>query len=244
MTGTVIVLWSVPRSRSTAFFRMMLQRGDHIAVHEPFSTLAEHGAADVGGRIAHDEAGVVAALRELADRAPVFVKDTTDARYPAVLADEAFLGGLARSAFLIRRPAETIPSYYAVNPRVRSEQIGFTHLRELFERVRSLTGTTPPVIDAEDLVAAPETTVARFCALLGLRFLPEAMTWPAGDRPEWQATRRWHADVARSTALTRRPPSHAVDLDAVPHLAGYLAHHEPVYRELRRHRIRPAGERL
>ncbi|MER7004164.1 hypothetical protein ABT297_14140 [Dactylosporangium sp. NPDC000555] len=243
MTGSVIMLWSVPRSRSTAFFRMMLQRGDHVCVHEPFSTLAEHGAVDVAGRIAHDEAGVIAALRELAERAPVFVKDTTDARYPMVLADDAFLGGLARNAFLIRRPAETIPSYFAVNPEVRQEQIGFTHLWELFDRVRELTGATPPVFDSEDLVAAPRATVERFCALFGLPFLPEAMTWPAGDRPEWQATRRWHADVARSTTLARRPAGHDVGLDAAPQLAAYLAHHEPVYRHLHRHRIQPTGAR-
>ena len=32
----VLVLWAVPRSTSTAFERMMSQRGDHTCVHEPF----------------------------------------------------------------------------------------------------------------------------------------------------------------------------------------------------------------
>ena len=32
----ILVLWAVPRSTSTAFERMMSQRGDHNCVHEPF----------------------------------------------------------------------------------------------------------------------------------------------------------------------------------------------------------------
>ena len=32
----ILALWAVPRSTSTAFERMMRQRGDHDCVHEPF----------------------------------------------------------------------------------------------------------------------------------------------------------------------------------------------------------------
>jgi hypothetical protein len=45
----LLMLWSAPRSRSTAFFRMMAERGDFMMVHEPFSYLAEFGYADVAG---------------------------------------------------------------------------------------------------------------------------------------------------------------------------------------------------
>jgi len=43
------MLWGTPRSRSTAFFRMMAERGDFTVVHEPFSYLAEFGYTDVAG---------------------------------------------------------------------------------------------------------------------------------------------------------------------------------------------------
>jgi hypothetical protein len=43
-----LMLWRVPRSRSTAFFRMMAERGDFTVVHEPFSYLVMHGHTDVG----------------------------------------------------------------------------------------------------------------------------------------------------------------------------------------------------
>jgi hypothetical protein len=45
----LLMLWGTPRSRSTAFFRMMAERGDFTVVHEPFSYLAEFGYADVAG---------------------------------------------------------------------------------------------------------------------------------------------------------------------------------------------------
>jgi hypothetical protein len=38
-----LMLWSAPRSRSTAFFRTMAERGDFTAVHEPFSYLVMYG---------------------------------------------------------------------------------------------------------------------------------------------------------------------------------------------------------
>jgi len=35
--NTIIALWSIPRSLSTAFERLMMQRGDFKVFHEPFS---------------------------------------------------------------------------------------------------------------------------------------------------------------------------------------------------------------
>ncbi len=37
MVNRIIALWAAPRSVSTAFERMMMERGDHAVVHEPFS---------------------------------------------------------------------------------------------------------------------------------------------------------------------------------------------------------------
>jgi hypothetical protein len=39
----VLALWSAPRARSTAFFRSMLERGDLLALHEPFEGLMYFG---------------------------------------------------------------------------------------------------------------------------------------------------------------------------------------------------------
>jgi hypothetical protein len=34
---TIVPLWSIPRSVSTGFERMMMERGDFKVIHEPFS---------------------------------------------------------------------------------------------------------------------------------------------------------------------------------------------------------------
>ena len=44
----ILMLWSAPRSRSTAFYRMMIERGDVTGVHEPFSPVEVFGTADIG----------------------------------------------------------------------------------------------------------------------------------------------------------------------------------------------------
>lgn len=58
---------------------------------------------------------------------PVFLKKTTDHRYPEVLADRRFLA-MVHHVFLIRRPAEIVASYYALWPDMRIEEVGLRAL--------------------------------------------------------------------------------------------------------------------
>jgi hypothetical protein len=74
-----LMLWSAPRSRSTAFFRMMAERGDFTVVHEPFSYLVMYGHTDVGGTRVRSGPDLIRALLELPGQ--VFVKETTGVRY-------------------------------------------------------------------------------------------------------------------------------------------------------------------
>jgi hypothetical protein len=89
--AVLLMLWSAPRSRSTAFFRMMLERGDFTGVHEPFSYLAESGYAEIGGERVTSAPALIAALGSAARKRPVFAKETTGRRYPEVLARPSFL---------------------------------------------------------------------------------------------------------------------------------------------------------
>jgi hypothetical protein len=82
---SLLVLWSAPRCRSTAFFQMMAERGDFQLLHEPFSYLAEFGRTEVDGSVVRSERELLAAIRAMAARGPLFIKDTTDERYPEVL---------------------------------------------------------------------------------------------------------------------------------------------------------------
>lgn len=233
----VLALWSQPRSRSTAFFRMMAERRDVVALHEPFSNLTEFGCTEVHGERVESPAALLASLRRATPR-PVFFKDTTDERYPALLRDTEFLRTDARHTFLIRHPRETIASYHRLNPDMRRHQVGVEALFEIFTTVRRLTGRTPVVIDAEDLVADPAALVRAYCARAALPFVPEALTWRPGPRPEWRATARWHEDVAGSTGFVRSAPAGGPDVESDPVLSGHLRHHLPFYEELHRQRLR------
>jgi hypothetical protein len=229
LTPRILALWSAPRSRSTAFYQMMAERGDFQLVHEPFSYLAEFGESTVDGRVARCEPELLAALRGLAERGPVFFKDTTDERYPGVLADKAFLAADATHTFIIRHPRDTIASYHAINPQVSLHQIGFETQHEIYQAVREATGTQPVVIDADDLVVRPEEVVRAYCAEVDIPYLPEALGWPPGSRPEWTPTERWHADVSASSGFTRPRKDYGLDVAAHPVLGEYLRHHLPFY---------------
>jgi len=236
----ILALWSAPRSRSTAFFRMMAERGDFAVVHEPFSYLAEFGRTAVDGETVHTERDLIESLRRMGGRAPVFFKDTTDERYPGLLEDTRFLRDDAAHTFIIRHPKQTIASYYAINPQVKLHQIGLESQHELFTRVEALTGRMPLVIDSDELVADPAGLVAAYCARLGIPYRADALTWRPGDRAEWQPSARWHETVSTSSGFhggSAVPPRERVDVDTHPVLRGYLKHHLPYYEALRERRM-------
>lgn len=233
----MLALWSPPRCRSTAFWRMVTERGDFTAVHEPFYQLADRGSVEVAGRTVHTEDELIAALGALAQIRPVFFKETTEYVYPAVLADEAFLRRTTHT-FLIRDPHEAIPSYYALDPEVTLEEIGFARLYTVYAAVRAATDAEPVVLDTDDLVTRPEAVVRAWCAQVGIDYRAESLTWTPGDRPEWSHTARWHVDVSRSTGLHCTTRSYPDTVHNNPILASYLDYHLPYYQDLRRRRLR------
>lgn len=236
----ILALWSAPRSRSTAFLRMMTERGDFTVVHEPFSQVVDFGEVPVGGRVVRSEREAIAALRELAASGPVFFKDTTDFRFPGVLGDGEFLDAVTHT-FCIRHPAEAIASHFALNPRLRLDEIGYAWLCEIYDAVRTRAGTAPVVIDSEDLVRAPEATVRAYCEAVGIPFVARALSWQAGMREDWQRTGRWHQRTSTTTGFTAVNGGYRDHPANNELLAGYLAHHLPFYERLRAARLPVAG---
>lgn len=234
----VLALWSAPRCRSTAFARMMAERGDRVVVHEPLSRVVDFGEVEVADRIAHSEQDVLAALRAIAADKPVFFKDTTDFHYPALLADEEFLSA-ATHTFIIRDPAEAIASHHKLNPDLGCDEVGFAWLYEIFAAVQAATGNTPVVIDSDDLLDRPVETVRAYCEAVGIPFVPEALTWEPGMRSEWQSTSKWHQSTSRTAGFARRSDGSAEIVEANPVLRAYRDHHMPYYEKLRAAALRP-----
>lgn len=241
MTGGPLVwLWAHPRSRSTAVERMMLERGDVTVLHEPLVTLLDTGAV-----AATDGAGGTVVLRSVAavlehakvlaaDRA-VFVKDTTEHPYADHL-DAGLAAGITHT-FIVREPRATIASHVAVKPHASRSDIGFEHQHAVFTLAWSVTGCRPVVLDADRLVRAPDEVVAAYCAAVGLPFRPDALHWPAGDRPEWHRTREWHRDAGASTGFAAPNGTPTLDVQADVRLRAFYDHHRPFYDRMVQHAL-------
>lgn len=111
----LLALWSAPRSRSTAFFRMMAERDDVVALHEPFAEVVDHGETQLPGHNVTSIEELIDRLLNLAERTVVFFKETTDKRHQRVLERPDLLRS-GRHTFLIRDPREILASYCALRP--------------------------------------------------------------------------------------------------------------------------------
>ena len=231
----VIALWSAPRARSTAFFRCMVERDDLTALHEPFCNLIDYGETTVGDDVVSSDHQLLAAIRRLSARRPVFFKDTTDYRYPAVLDDDRFLREV-RHAFLIRHPAEIAASYYALKPDMCATDIGLEYMHELYRAVRDRGGRAV-VLDSDDLARRPAETMAAYCAAVGLPARPDTLSWQPGRRAEWERSERWHASTSNSSGFTSESTAYPATVRNNVMLAGFSDRAEPFYRALHADRL-------
>lgn len=227
----VIALWSAPRSRSTAFLRMVMERNDVLALHEPFSQLADFGHCSVEGEKVFSEPELISAISRLGGQGRVFFKDTTDFHYPGVLSSREFLRQVEHT-FIIRHPREVIPSHYALNPDVTLPEIGFRRLHELYSAVTTATARKPIVVDSDLLLDQPEPVVRTYNERVGLAHKPEALSWTPGTRQEWSRTAHWHTDASNSSGFIRSEQKYTATVDNHPVLASFYEKELPFYEDL------------
>ena len=212
---TLLALWAMPRTVSTAFGRMMIERGDHLVIDEPWSRAYYFGPERRSDRYpltfpestyANVRAGVLAAGRST----PVFVKDMAYHAAPGLTSDD--LSAMTHT-FLIRDPRAALSSLHARWPDFTDDEAGYRAQRTLFDRVVEATGSVPAVIDSDRLRADPARVVAAWCARVGIEQRPDSLRWEPGMRPEWQLWRDWYANAAASTGFAPpTPPADAADL--------------------------------
>jgi Sulfotransferase domain len=228
----VLALWSPPKSLSTAFYRMMAQRGDFQLYHEPFSDLAETKEYRLGERTVNDPDSLLDEILRVSAGVPVFFKDTTVYRHCELFADPRLFYDVVHT-FIIRDPRRTIASHYAVNPQVTRDEIGYEYVYEIFDLVREATGRVPTVLDADVLLSRPVDTVRAYCASVGIPFDEDALRWEPGEPTEWRRTSRWHRDASRGSAFERRDRGHPARGAGHLALAGHLEYHLPFYEKMR-----------
>ena len=209
--GVRIAMWSGPRTVSTALMRSWGSRRDCHVVDEPFyayylnrTGLRHPGRKEILAAQPDDWRDVVTALT--AEPLPSawsisYQKQMAHHVLPEV--DLSTMDGL-RHAFLIRQPDEVLASYAKVRGRPTLADLGLPQQLALFERFGG------PVVDARDLLRAPEAILGRLCAALGVPYDPAMLTWKPGPRATdgvWGE--HWYGTVWASTGFARPRPSTA-----------------------------------
>jgi hypothetical protein len=241
-----IAMWSGPRNISTAMMRAFGARPDCAVTDEPFyaAYLVETGLVhpmrdDV---IASQPADWRAVAETLVGPPP----DGRPVWYQKHMTHH-LLPGFGRewtdqvvNAFLIRAPEAVLASYALKRDDFTLDEIGLPAQAELFDRVADRIGRAPPVVEAQDVLADPEGTLAALCAALGIAFDPGMLSWPPGRRASdgvWAPV--WYQSVEQTTGFGA--PRAEVGFAELPDsLKPLAAAARPIYDRLLAHRLKGA----
>ena len=239
-----IAMWSGPRNLSTAMMRSFGSRSDTFVTDEPFygCFLTETGLnhpmrKEVIASMDCDWRSVMDTLSgDPPDGSPIWYQKHMWHMMVGPIGYEDFAG--FRHAFLIREPERMIASYLKKREAARFEDFGLEKQTEFFEREAERLGHAPPVIDANDVLADPETVLSKLCQALGIAWDRAMLSWPPGRRETdgvWGA--HWYNAVEKSTGFGPAETD-PVELSAADQrLADRI---RPFYDRLAAHRIAAA----
>jgi hypothetical protein len=208
-----IAMWSGPRNISTAMMRSWGNRPDTFVCDEPFYahylavTGREHpGAEEVIAHHETDPANIIARLTgPVPEDRPIFYqKHMTHHMLPDI--DRGWLDEVS-SCFLIRDPREMLTSLVRNLPEPTVDDTGLPQQAEIFRQVARGTGSTPPVVEARDVLADPRRLLGLLCEALGVEFTDAMLSWPPGRRPTdgiW--AKHWYEAVEASTSFKPYEP--------------------------------------
>ena len=218
--GRPIALWAVPRSISTAFERVFVEREDFEVLHEPFSDAYYYGTDRLSGRFADAEPNPEYSFEHvLADvLAPrdkrVFVKDMA---YQAKGVLSPDFASRFVNTFIVRDPKYVLVSLHKMWPDFTFEETGYEDLYRLF-KFATEGGEDVAVVDAMTFSENPAGVLAAYCEHLEIPFRSGSLTWESRDVEHWDSWEGWHDDAERSTGIkpaTRRDPELPQELEAV-----------------------------
>lgn len=199
-------MWSGPRNISTAMMRSWGARSDTVVIDEPLyahyldKTGFDHpGAKEVLQTHERDWQKVVQELTGVVPEGKSiwFQKHMTHHMLDNI--DRTWTLNLT-NVFLVRSPASMLASLVQIVPNPTIEQTGLPQQLELFNLISQHTGTSPPVIDAKDVLQQPRRTLSTLCACIGVPFVDDMLLWKQGPRKTdgiW--AKHWYAGVEDST---------------------------------------------
>lgn len=241
MTGPKpIALWAVPRSISTAFERVFVERDDFEVLHEPFSEsyyrsedrLSERFAEDPP-QAEHNYANVLEEIFKPREKR-LFVKDMAYQAKPLLTSE--FVSRFTNT-FIIRDPKYVISSMYKMWPDFTLEEAGYEELYRLF-RMAAEGGENPVVIDAMTFSENPIAVLSSYCEHIGIPFEPGSLSWQPREVRHWESWEEWHEAAQKSTGIE---PAERRDPELPGELREVYEKCLPAYYELAAHAIPTTG---
>ncbi len=242
----ILSLWAIPRSRSTAFMWMMRNRGDFNILVHPFGKSAYFSEErifdlklDSPLKPEYNYQVVLDNVKSTAKEGKFFMKDFP--YYFIQIVDDAFLS-LFQHTFLIRNPAQMLPSYFQKWPTLTFEETGYQQLYQMFKKVIDFTGEIPPVIDADDLVKDPTSTVKAYCKSVGILVIAEALSWePPKEKVKkksWWDGGSWHDKMSFTQGFEEYIERDYLNIDESDRLQSLYELCLPYYEKLYDYRLR------
>jgi hypothetical protein len=233
-----IALWAVPRSLSTAFERVFVERDDLEVLHEPFSASYYYGEdrlsarySDVEPKAEHNYKRVLADILKPRQKR-VFLKDM--AYHAKGVMGPEFISNFVNT-FIVRDPKYVLSSLYKMWPDFTLEEAGYEELYWAF-RYAAEAGEDPVVVDAMTFSESPVGVLSAYCERVGVPFRPGALSWEPGEIEEWKNWEGWHEAAQQSTGIERaerRDPALPEELQEA------YEHCLPYYYTLAAHTISP-----
>ncbi|XP_071503840.1 uncharacterized protein [Diadema antillarum] len=200
-----IMIWSTPRSISTAFARSMSARGDTEVFWEPYLACYSFGP----DQTIHWGDNIPGMLNDKYTYS--YIDKILNADYPnsKVLFVKGMVEGIRgnfdivdakfKHSFLVRHPEKMFRSLERMITAIPGAKVDFIHglktiyndLEDFYNHVQTKFGQpSPPIIDADDLVSHPETILPKYCEAMGIEFTPKMLEWDSVDPSQlnWHCT--------------------------------------------------------
>lgn len=196
-----IAMFSGPRNISTTMMRSFESRPDTEVRDEPFygwylkTSGANHPMrAEILASMPTNWADVIEDLSSPAD-GPAYLFEKHIAFHFAGVSDFGWLEG-AKIFHLIRDPRAMVASYKNKYDDVRPIIDSYRVQRRLYEQ------SPAPVVDAADVLKAPDAMLRALCAALDMPFMEDMLSWESGPRASdgvWAD--HWYDAVRASTGF-------------------------------------------
>ena len=203
-----IAMWSGPRNISTAMMRSFGNRKDTFVIDEPFyafylshSGFGHPGKEDV---LKSQSTNWDEVVRLITGKIPDDKFIWYQKHMVHHIENEKDIDWLKNfyNCFLIRHPRDVIISYAKQAPINEITDLGFIQQVDLFKKILALTGKTPFVFDAKDILISPEKYLKKMCEYCNINFSRKMLKWPKGERKTdgvWSPY--WYKNVINSNSF-------------------------------------------